>query len=378
MLMSKNRCWVEVNLANLRFNVRNMLDFCNHEIKPIAIVKANGYGHGAVEVARTMEEEGITDFGVACLDEALELRNAGITGRILILGYVDRSQWQKAVDIDVIMTLASAEHAEDLNSWASERGITVNAELKVDTGMRRIGVDWDCDDDLIRNLFELSNLHINGIFTHLCCADSFAEDDREFTLEQYRRYDSFISRVKSSGYETGRRHVSASSGFLNYPDHRYDAFRPGFMLYGFNVGEIHDRYETRPVMSFFAKVEYVKTIKDEEAVSYGRIYHANGERQIATVSCGYADGYPRSLTGNAFVLVRGHKVPVVGRICMDQMMIDVTGIDVEREDVVTLIGTDGNETITMEQVSEWAGSIGHEVASRIMPRATRHYIDERK
>ena len=376
--MSKNRCWVEVNLANLRLNVRNMLDFCNHEMKPIAIVKANGYGHGAVEVARTMEEEGITDFGVACLDEALELRNAGITGRILILGYVDRSQWQKAVDIDVIMTLASAEHAEDLNSWASERGITVNAELKVDTGMRRIGVDWDCDDDLIRNLFELSNLHINGIFTHLCCADSFAEDDREFTLEQYRRYDSFISRVKSSGYETGRRHVSASSGFLNYPDHRYDAFRPGFMLYGFNVGEIHDRYETRPVMSFFAKVEYVKTIKDEEAVSYGRIYHANGERQIATVSCGYADGYPRSLTGNAFVLVRGHKVPVVGRICMDQMMIDVTGIDVEREDVVTLIGTDGNETITMEQVSEWAGSIGHEVASRIMPRATRHYIDERK
>ncbi|MBQ1304669.1 MAG: alanine racemase [Erysipelotrichaceae bacterium] len=376
--MNKTRCWVEVNLANLRFNVRNMLDFCNHEIKPIAIVKANGYGHGAVEVARTMEEEGITDFGVACLDEALELRNAGITGRILILGYVDRSQWQKAVDIDVIMTLASAEHAEDLNSWASERGITLNAELKVDTGMRRIGVDWDCDDDLIRNLFELSNLHINGIFTHLCCADSFAEDDREFTLEQYRRYDSFISRVKSSGYETGRRHVSASSGFLNYPDHRYDAFRPGFMLYGFNVGEIHDRYETRPVMSFFAKVEYVKTIKDEEAVSYGRIYHANGERQIATVSCGYADGYPRSLTGNAFVLVRGHKVPVVGRICMDQMMIDVTGIDVEREDVVTLIGTDGNETITMEQVSEWAGSIGHEVASRIMPRATRHYIDERK
>ena len=376
--MNKTRCWVEVNLANLRFNVRNMLDFCNHEIKPIAIVKANGYGHGAVEVARTMEEEGITDFGVACLDEALELRNAGITGRILILGYVDRSQWQKAVDIDVIMTLASAEHAEDLNSWASERGITLNAELKVDTGMRRIGVDWDCDDDLIRNLFELSNLHINGIFTHLCCADSFAEDDREFTLEQYRRYDSFISRVKSSGYETGRRHVSASSGFLNYPDHRYDAFRPGFMLYGFNVGEIHDRYETRPVMSFFAKVEYVKTIKDEEAVSYGRIYHANGERQIATVSCGYADGYPRSLTGNAFVLVRGHKVPVVGRICMDQMMIDVTGIDVEREDVVTLIGTDGDETITMEQVSEWAGSIGHEVASRIMPRATRHYIDERK
>ncbi|MBR3352805.1 MAG: alanine racemase [Erysipelotrichaceae bacterium] len=376
--MNKTRCWVEVNLANLRFNVRNMLEFCNHEIKPIAIVKANGYGHGAVEVTRTMEEEGITDFGVACLDEALELRNAGITGRILILGYVDRSQWQKAVDIDVIMTLASAEHAEDLNSWASERGITVNAELKVDTGMRRIGVDWDCDDDVIRNLFEMSNMHINGIFTHLCCADSFDENDRQFTLEQYRRYDSFISRVKSSGYETGRRHVSASSGFLNYPDHRYDAFRPGFMLYGFNVGEIHDRYETRPVMSFFAKVEYVKTIKNEEAISYGRIYHANGERQIATVSCGYADGYPRSLTGNAFVLVRGHKVPVVGRICMDQMMIDVTGIDVEREDVVTLIGTDGNETITMEQVSEWAGSIGHEVASRIMPRAKRHYIDERK
>ena len=376
--MNKTRCWVEVNLDNLRLNVRNMLDFCNHRMKPIAIVKADGYGHGAVEVARTMAEEGITDFGVACLDEALELRNAGIAGSILILGYVDRSQWQNVVDNDVIMTLASAEHAEDLNNWAAERGITVNTELKVDTGMRRIGVDWDCDDDVIRNLFGLSHLHVNGIFTHLCCADSFAESDREFTLEQYRRYDSFINRVRAFGYETGRRHVSASSGFLNYPDHEYDAFRPGFMLYGFNVGEIHDRYETRPVMSFYSKIEYVKTIRDQESVSYGRIYHAEGVRKIATVSCGYADGYPRSLTGNAFVLVRGHKVPVVGRICMDQMMIDVTGIDAEREDIVTLIGTDGDETITMEQLSEWAGSIGHEVASRIMPRATRYYIDERK
>ncbi|MBE6103695.1 MAG: alanine racemase, partial [Erysipelotrichaceae bacterium] len=142
MLMSKNRCWVEVNLANLRLNVRNMLDFCNHEMKPIAIVKANGYGHGAVRVARVMEEEGIIDFGVACLDEALELRKAGIESSILVLGYVDKAEWQKAADNDIIMTLASAEHAEDLNSWASERGITVNAELKVDTGMRRIGVDW--------------------------------------------------------------------------------------------------------------------------------------------------------------------------------------------------------------------------------------------
>ena len=376
--MNKSRCWVEVNLDNLRFNVRNMLDYCDHRITPIAIVKADAYGHGAYRVAITLEDEGIRDFGVASLSEAVALRNSGIMSSILILGYVDRCDWQKAVNNDVIMTLASEEHAVELSKWADERGITVKCELKVDTGMRRLGIDWDCDDGVINRIFTLPGLCINGIFTHLCCADSFAEDDIQFTLEQYRRYDSFTGRVKELGYDTGRRHVSASSGFLNYPEHVYDAFRPGFMLYGFDVGEIHDRYETRPVMAFYSKVEYVKTIKDDESVSYGRIYHADGERKIATVSCGYADGYPRSLTGNTFVLVRGHKVPVVGRICMDQMMIDVTGIEVEREDIVTLIGTDGNETITVEEVSAWAGTVGHELTSRIMPRAIRYYIDERK
>ncbi len=374
--MNKSRCWVEVSRSNLKFNVAQMMDYVKHDSRPIAIVKADGYGHGALEVSRTLNSVGVTDFGVACVDEGEVLRNGNINGTILILSYVDEHDWKRAHDLDLIMSIVSTDHAERISRWAREANLTVKCELKLDTGMRRLGVNTDASDEEIRKLFELPGIKINGIYTHLCCADSFVEDDKEFTRLQNSRFAGFVDRVKKLGYETGRTHVCASSGVLNFPEFRYDHFRPGFMLYGYTVGDIIDRYETRPVLSFYSKVEHVKMVKPNEGISYGRLYFTDKDRKIATVACGYADGYPRNLTGKASVIIRGHKVPIVGRICMDQFMVDVTGIpDVCVEDVVTLIGSDGNEKITMEEVAEWSGSVGSEIASRIMPRSRRYYKD---
>ena len=373
--MNKSRCWVEISLANLKYNVSQMQKYVG-DTKVLAIVKADGYGHGSVEIARALSDMGIHDFGVACVEEGRALREAGIKGTILILSYVDQQDWQNAHDLKLIMSLVSEEHAEKVSRWAMEKGITAECEVKLDTGMRRLGVNAEVSEDVVRHIYTLPGIHINGTYTHLCCADSFAENDREFTHVQKQRFDSFVEKVRKNGLNPGRTHVCASSGVLNYPEFRYDYFRPGFMLYGYTVGDIIDRYPTRPVLAFYSKIEYVKMVKADEGISYGRLYFTDKDRKIATVSCGYADGYPRNLTGKASVIIRGHKVPVVGRICMDQFMVDVTDIpDVKVEDKVTLIGTDQNETITMEEFAAWSDSVGSEIASRIMPRAKRHYVE---
>lgn len=373
--MNKSRCWVEISLPNLKYNVAQMQKYVG-DTRVLAIVKADGYGHGAVQIARTLSEMGIHDFGVACVDEGRALRQAGIKGTILVLSYVDQQDWQNACDLGLIMSLVSVEHAERISRWAAEKGITAECEIKLDTGMRRLGVNAEVDEEVVRHLFSLPNIHINGTYTHLCCADSFADDDREFTRIQRARFDGFVEKARRNGFDPGRTHVCASSGVLNYPEFRYDYFRPGFMLYGYTVGDIVERYDTKPVLSFYSKIEYVKMVAPKEGISYGRLYFTDRERKIATVSCGYADGYPRNLTGKASVIIRGHKVPVVGRICMDQFMVDVTDIpDVTVEDKVTLIGRDGNEVITMEEFADWSDSVGSEIASRIMPRAKRHYVE---
>ena len=373
--MNKSRCWVEISLSNLKYNVRQMLDYVG-DTKTLAIVKADGYGHGAVEVARTLTEMGIHDFGVACVEEGRVLREAGIKGSILILSYVDQQDWMSAHELGLIMSVVSVEHAERLSKWAIKNNITVECEVKLDTGMRRLGVNAEENEEVIRHLYSLPNIHINGTYTHLCCADSFVEDDKNFTRIQNERFNGFVNKVRKNGLNPGRTHVCASSGVLNYPEFKHDYFRPGFMLYGYTVGDIVERYDTKPVLAYYSKIEYVKTVKANECISYGRLYFTDKDRKIATVSCGYADGYPRNLTGKASVIIRGHKVPVVGRICMDQFMVDVTEIpDVSVEDKVTLIGRDQNEVITMEEFASWGDSVGSEIASRIMPRAKRHYIE---
>lgn len=374
--MKGSRCWIEISKSNLEFNIRQLNDYLPHHEKSIAIIKADGYGHGAVTLAKIMEASGIADFGVAAVSEAAVLRHNGIRGSILILSYVDEQDWMEAYQLDAIMTVVSTEHALRINEWAESRKIRVKTEVKVDSGMRRLGLNSECSDEEIKAVYAAGSLDIIGTYTHLASADSFNEDDMEFTRLQDKRFRSFVERVQSLGFGPGRTHLSASSGFLNYPQFHYDYVRPGFVLYGYNVGTVHQKYERRAVLSLYSRIEYIKYVEANEGISYGRVYYTDKRRKIATVSCGYADGYPRNLSGRAYVLVRGRKCPVVGRICMDQLMIDVSDLEeVEVEDAVTLIGRDGNESISLEQLAVLAETVPSEIVCRIPQRVTRYLID---
>ena len=373
--MENRRCWIEVSESACIHNINAMRKYLPDSTSMLAIVKANCYGHDASILPKVMEENGIHDFGVACVDEAVVLRDSGIRGSILVLEYIDRADWQRAVDYDCIMTVSSVEHAKDLDAWARENGTKVRCEVKVDTGMRRIGINAVCSDSDIASVYGCENLIINGTYSHFCCADSFEKNDIEFTRLQNKRFAGFLEHVRNLGYNTGRTHLSASAGFINYPEIKYDYVRPGFTLYGYNVGDVKHKFDIEQVISMRAKVEYVKDVEAGEGISYGRLYYTDRKRRIATVAAGYADGYRRSLTGKAYVLIHGQKAPVVGRICMDQMMIDVTDIDdVKVEDIVTLIGRDGDEFISVEQVSDWADTIGSDFLTTIPESRVKRYL----
>ena len=371
-----SRCWAEISKGNLAFNIRQLQKYLPANTGIIAVVKADSYGHHTDLTVPVLEECGIRDFAVADTDEAESLRRNGCKSSILILSYVDKCDWMKAYNYDCIFSIVSPDHAEELNQWATENNIIVKAEVKVDTGMRRIGVSSEASDRDIARVYGLSNLKINGTFSHFCCADSFKEEDRQFTMVQNERFSGFLRHVRDLGYNTGRTHLCASSGFLNYPEIHYDAVRPGFIMYGYYVGDIEHRYEVKPVLALKARINNIKYVEPGEGISYGRIYFTDKRRKIATVSAGYADGYLRSYSKKASVLVHGKRVPVVGRICMDQMMIDVTDIDdVKVEDIVTLYGTDGNEYISIDEAASWADSVGSEIVCLITPRVKRYLVD---
>lgn len=374
--MEGSRCWIEISRSSLIYNLKQLEEYLPHHEKSIAIIKADGYGHGAVTMASLMEQNGIHDFGVAALSEVEDLRTHGITGTILILSYVEQREWMKAHDLDAIMTVVSPDHALKLNDWAEKNGVRLKVEVKVDTGMRRLGVKSECNDEQIGILYGQKNLDYIGTYTHLCVADSPVQDDIAFTELQNERFSNFIARVRELGFETGRTHLSASAGFLNYPHFHYDYVRPGFVLYGYDVGQVEKRYNRKPVLALKSRVEYVKDVMPNEGISYGRLYFTDKKRRIATVSAGYADGYPRNLTGKTYALIKGRRAPLVGRICMDQLMIDVTDIPgVEVEDIVTLIGADGDERITLEQLAALAETVPSEIVCRIPHRVTRHVVD---
>ncbi len=375
--MFKSRCYVDISVKNFVSNLQGLknLVYPKNE-KIIGIVKANYYGHGAVKLAHIMEREGISDFAVATLDEGIELREAGIEGTILVLGYVEFEDWQRAHNYDCIITIATVDQAYRMIEFSKNTGIRLKGEVKVDTGMNRIGLNpLTVTERQLKDIYDGRYIEVTGTFSHLCRADSFQERDRKFTYHQKDVFDTYLARLASLGLKPGRRHICASSGILNYPEFTYDAVRPGFMLLGFDVGEVNEAYERKPVLSWYSKVEMVKTIYPEDGVSYGHIYVAGKERKIATISCGYGDGFPRRLSNTSWVLINGMKAYVVGRICMDQFMVDVTGIDVKCEDRVTLIGTSHGVTISANDLANMSDTIVDEIVCDINSRVKRYYIE---
>ena len=371
----RDRAWAEIHLPSLRWNVEALQKMLPAGCRIMAVVKANAYGHGAVQVSTYLNRIGVRCFAVATIDEGINLRRHGISGEILILGYTPVERAPELYRYRLSQTVADTKHAMELDCF----GKPISVHIKVNTGMNRLGESFRHAEE-IASVFACKNLSIEGIFTHLCVSDSRKESDIDFTNLQIRCFYQLLYRLKSEGIPIPRVHVQSSYGVLNYPSLSCDYARIGIALYGvLSTPDPRTKcpLELKPVLALKSRVTLVRNIGPGEGVSYGRKFIAQKKTVVAVISIGYADGYPRDLSvGKGQVLIHGKRASIIGRICMDQLMADVTGIpDVKRGDVVTLIGKDGMEEITAEEVAENAGTITNELLSRLGDRPERIFLD---
>lgn len=366
----KRNNYVKINTDAILANYRAV---CRKTGVPVmAIIKADAYGHGAVQVAHLLEQE-CPFFGVSSVSEALELRQANIHQPILILGHTPPSVFHLLVGQGIRPTIFSLEDAMELNRLAAEKGITAPCHIAVDTGMSRIGFQVTEEDaDICARIAKLSNVEIEGVFSHFATADY---EDLSRSHTQAALFDRFCQMLRSQGVVPKMYHLNNSAGIMNFDAH-YDIVRSGIVTYGlYPSDEVSPALlPLIPAMSWYSRVSHVKTLPAGREISYGGTYVTTAPTRIATIPVGYADGYRRSLSGKFYVLLHGKKAPILGRVCMDQMMVDVTDIpEAAVGDTVTLIGTDGDETITMEQIADAAGSFNYEFACGISRRVCRRY-----
>jgi serine/alanine racemase len=339
----------------------------------MAVVKADAYGHGATQVAKRLEDEGVQSFAVATVSEGILLRQNGIVGDILILSYTDPANAAYLHNYNLKQLIIDGEYAKALNNT----GYKISVHISIDTGMHREGIDSHKTDE-IESVFKQENLNVEGIATHFSSSDSLAPEDIEFTNTQIERFSNVISYLITNEYSIGKLHSQATYGLLNYSHLQYNYMRAGIALYGVmsHIEETKTKLDLKPVLSLKARIAQVRWIEAGESVSYGRSYISEKRLKLATVCIGYADGVPRSMSGNGGVcLVHGYKVPIIGRVCMDLLMIDVTAVEsVTAGDIVTLIGTDGSELIRCEDVASVSDTITNEVLCRLGSRLPRIYI----
>lgn len=367
--------WAEINLDNLAHNINGIRKLLSPGTEYIAVVKADAYGHGAVEVSKVCLECGIKWLAVAMLDEALELRNAGVDCNILILGYTPSNMADLVIENNLSQTCYSLELARAFSDCAVRLGKAARIHIAVDTGMGRLGfIPSEESAGEVMKISLLPGLTIEGMFTHFAVAD---ERDKEFTRSQYANYISFVKMLDTKGVNTGLKHVGNSAGTMDLPEYHLDGVRPGIIQYGlYPSGEVmKQRISLKPVMALKANVVHVKEVDAGTSISYGRKFITSKRSRIATLPVGYADGYTRLLFGKAKVITNGNYAPVVGRICMDQCMIDVTNAgDVKVGDIVTLLGDDGNLSISADEIAEMIGTINYEVVCMVSRRVPRIYI----
>ena len=362
------RSWIELNIENLKHNVRMLRKAIPPACELMAVVKADAYGHGACATAAVLNQMEITAFAVATVEEGIQLRKHGIRGEILILGYTDVKRVQDLQKYDLTQTLLDFAYAQALNS----RNAAVKTHIKIDTGMHRLGISSE-EISAVRKVFEMKNLKICGIYTHLCCADSRLPEDIAFTRRQIDSFYRVTDALKNSGIQLPKLHIQSSYGFLNYPDLVCDYVRVGIALYG--VSSVPDNEAVlqpalRPVLALKSRVVLIRFIGKGDSVGYGRTFVAGRDSRIAVIPVGYGDGFPGSLSGkNVSVLVNRQSVPVVGRICMDQLTVDITDAEnVKVGDVVTLIGTEAEQNVAAPVVAQRADSISNELLCRLGTR----------
>ena len=368
------RCYAEISLEAIGHNIRGVKKRLPEGVKLLGVVKANAYGHGAVPVASYLENQ-VDYFATATIEEAVELRENGISAPILILGYVSPSQYGDLVEYDITQTIDSYAQALALEKEAARQNRKAKAHLAVDTGMTRIGFQvTEHDADEAAKIADLPHIELEGMFTHFSCAD---QEDKTYCSMQMEKYDKMTALLAERGVTIPLRHICNSAGIMEFDDHRFEMVRSGIITYGIYPSEEvkKERLDLIPALSWKSHVIHVKEVGPGIGVSYGATYVTEKPMtRIATVSAGYADGYPRALSNQGCVLIHGKKAPIIGRICMDQMMVDVTDIpDVQVEDVVTLVGTDGDETITIEEIANPAARFDYEMLCDISSRVTRVY-----
>lgn len=369
------RTYAQINLGAIAENFDALRALLPPQVKVLSIVKADAYGHGAVAVARHLEAR--TDFfAVSAVDEGVELRQAGIKKPILILSYTDPQEYDALLANDIRATLYNVDEAKQLSEKALSLGKCAAVHVAVDTGMGRIGFPVTEEAaDAVAAIAALPGLTLEGVFSHYATADCA---DKTEANKQTARFDAFLEMLESRGVTVAIRHICNSAGAMEF-SRRYDMVRLGIALYGlYPSDEVdHAGVKLRPAMQVFSHVIHVKTVEPGTAIGYGRAYIAPDRRKIATVSIGYADGFNRAFTGCGTVLIGGKECPVVGKVCMDQIMVDVTGAgDLKPGDPVVILGTDGTNTLTADGIGAKIGSFGYEVICNFMPRVHRVYIGE--
>ncbi|MGN0385717.1 MAG: alanine racemase [Lachnospiraceae bacterium] len=374
-----DRGYALIDLDAIVNNMKNMKSQLKPDTRMIAVIKTDGYGHGSVPIAKSLEKlDFMFGFAVATFEEAMQLRDAGITLPILILGYTFPYSYEEMILNDIRPCVFRDDMVDEMDAWAAKLGKKVKVHVKVDTGMGRIGITPDDDGfQFVKRLTEKRNIEIEGVFTHFARAD---ERDKTSARKQLQLFKSFTDRMeKELGLKNLIKDCSNSAGILEMPEANLDVVRAGITLYGLAPSDEVDmnRIALKPALSLYSTVVFVKEMPEGSPVSYGGTFVTPKKMRVATIPLGYGDGYPRSLSNKGYVLICGKKAPILGRICMDQFMVDVTDIPEAKEgSKVTLIGTDGNETITTDELGVLSGRFNYELVCDLGKRIPRVYIPE--
>ncbi len=370
------RIWAEINLDSLENNIKEVRRITSKDAMVMAVVKADAYGHGAVECAKVFLKNGADKLAVACYNEALQLRNANIKAPIMILGASFEEELDGLIQNDITISLFSYDFAKKVSQAALKNEKTAKIHIKIDTGMSRIGyVTGVNDEEIVEeiiNISKLDNIELEGIFSHFSTAD---EKETDYTELQFERFINICNMLEQRGLIIPIRHIANSAGIMMYPQMHLDMVRAGIILYGFYPSEDVDksRINLKKVMSVKSRITHIKEICDNRGVSYGKVYITNGKTKIATISVGYADGYTRMLGGNAKILVNDEPMDVIGRICMDQCMINVTNVNnINVGDEVTIFGP---KTVTADTLASWLGTINYEIVCMISKRIPRVFYE---
>jgi len=378
----KRPVWVEINLNNLKNNVREIKKHIKPKTEIMAVVKADAYGHGAIGIIKTLKEEGIKRFAVAVLSEAIEIRNVDKEVQIMLLGYTPDANLEELISWGITPTIYSLRQAKVLDQLAKEKNKKVAIHINLDTGMHRVGLPIKYRTvEVIKEISEMENIYLEGVYTHFAVAD---EADKWYTKKQVKDFEYIIDELEKLGVEIPIKHVSNSAAILDLPEFNYDMVRAGLLMYGHYPSEVQEKdrvIDLKQVMSLHSKIYHIRTLEKGESISYGLTYTVNRKSKTGLIPIGYADGYFRRLSNKARIIIKGKNAvaKVAGAVCMDKFVVDITGLeDVKGGDEVILFGEDEYHSVTPEELADILETINYEVLCAVSKRVPRVYKENNK